>query len=117
MRTEQRKFLQKPKKNEKYLYVYHLCKSRSYQDGGIVVFSLKMNAVQRWLLTAHSRALFVDKCRMMAGNKEEDRLHEEAGKSQMKRDEEDVRKVMEVVSNWTDPFEPSENLPVLLLVV
>ena len=28
----------------------------------------------------------------------------------MKRDEEDVRKVMEVVSNWTDPFEPSEKL-------
>ena len=53
---------------------------------------------------------FVDKFRMMAGNKGEDRLHEEAGKSQMKRDEEDVRKVMEVVSNWTDPFEPSEKL-------
>ena len=28
----------------------------------------------------------------------------------MKRDEEDVSKVMEVVSNWTDPFEPSEEL-------
>ena len=29
------------KKNEKYFLVYHSCKSRSYQDGGIVVFSLK----------------------------------------------------------------------------
>ena len=48
----------KKKKNEKYLHVYHACKSRSYQDGGIVVFSLKKNAVQRWLFTAHSRALF-----------------------------------------------------------
>ena len=67
-------------KNEKYFHVYHSCKSRSYQDGGIIVFSLKKNAVQRWLLTAHSCAFFVDKCRMMTGNKEEDHLHEEAGK-------------------------------------
>ena len=78
--------------------------------GGIVGFSLKKNAVQRWLLTAHSRALFVDKCRMMTGKKEDNRLHKETGKSRMKRDEEDVRKVMEVVSSWTNPFQPSEEL-------
>ena len=79
-------------------------------NGGIVGFSLKKNAVQRWLLTAHSRARFVDKCRMMTSKKEDNRPHKEAGKSRMKRDEEDVSKVMEVVSNWTDPFEPSEEL-------
>ena len=78
--------------------------------GGIVDFSLKKNAVQRWLLTAHSRALFIDKCRAMTGKEEQNRLHKETGKSRMKRDEEDVRKVMEVVSNWTNPFEPSEEL-------
>ena len=79
-------------------------------NGGIVGFSLKKNAVQRWLLTAHSRTRFVDKCRMMTSKKEDNRPHKEAGKSRMKRDEEDVSKVMEVVSNWTDPFEPSEEL-------
>ena len=78
--------------------------------GGIVGFSLKRNAVQRWILTVQSRALFVDKCRMMAGKEEEDRLHKETAKSRIKRDEEDVRKVMEVISNWTDPFEPSEEV-------
>ena len=78
--------------------------------GGIVGFSLKKNAVQRWLLTAHSRALFVDKCRVMTGKKEDNRLHKETGKSRIKHDEEDVRRVMEVVSNWTNPFEPSEEL-------
>ena len=78
--------------------------------GGIVGFSLKKNAVQRWLLTAHSRALFVDKCRMMTGKKEDNRLHKETGKSRMKRDEEDVQKVMEVVSSWTNPFQTSEEL-------
>ncbi|KAL9973341.1 hypothetical protein ACROYT_G019783 [Oculina patagonica] len=77
--------------------------------GGIVGFSLKKNAVQRWILSAHSRALFVDKCRRMTGKKEEDRRHKEAGKSRMKRDKH-VRKVMEVVSNWKDPFEPSKEL-------
>lgn len=46
----------------------------------------------------------------MTGTKEDNRLHKEIGKSRIKRDEEDVRKVMEVVSNWTNPFEPSEEL-------
>ena len=82
---------------------------RTKTKGGIVGFSLKKNAVEQWLLTAHSRALFVDKCRMMAGKKEDNRLHKETGKSRIKCDE-DVRKVMEVVSNWTNPFEPSEEL-------
>ena len=46
----------------------------------------------------------------MAGKKEDNRLHKETGKSRIKRDEDDVRKVMEVVSNWTNPFEPLEEL-------
>ena len=45
----------------------------------------------------------------MAGKKEDNRLHKETGKSRIKCDE-DVRKVMEFVSNWTNPFEPSEEL-------
>lgn len=40
----------------------------------------------------------------------ESRLHKETGKSRLKRDEEDVIKVMEVVSGWCDPFEASEEL-------
>ena len=46
----------------------------------------------------------------MTGKKEDNRLHKESGKSRMKRDEEDVRKVIEVVSSWTNPFQPSEEL-------
>ena len=46
----------------------------------------------------------------MTGKKQDNRLHKETGKSRIKRDEEDVQKVMEVVSNWTNPFEPSEEL-------
>lgn len=30
--------------------------------------------------------------------------------ARMKRDEDDVKKVFEVISNWRNPFEPSEEL-------
>ena len=80
--------------------------------GGIVGFSLKKSAVQRWLLTAHSRATFVDKCRLMTVDTKqtENRLHKETASARVRLDEEDVRKVMEVVSNWNNPFNESEEL-------
>ena len=80
--------------------------------GGIVGFSLRKGAVQRWMITAHARAAFVDKCRKMSTGEEESqrRLHKETGSAHMKRDEEDVKKVIEVISNWRNPFEPSEEL-------
>lgn len=34
-------------------------------NGAIVGFHLTKNAIQRWILTAHSRAAFIDKCRKM----------------------------------------------------
>ena len=37
-------------------------------------------------------------------------LHKETQSARMKRDEEDVRKVMEVFSHWIDPFEASNEL-------
>ena len=80
--------------------------------GGIVGFSLRKGAVQRWMITAHSRAAFVDKCRKMSTGEDEDqrRIHKETGSARMKRDDEDVKKVIEVISNWRNPFEPSEEL-------
>ena len=80
--------------------------------GGIVGFSLRKGAVQRWMLTAHSRAAFVDKCRSMTKGIQEDQrsLHKEIGSARMTRDEEDVKKVVEVLSNWRNPFGPSEEL-------
>lgn len=64
------------------------------------------------MLTAHSCAAFIDKCRnMTTGVQVSQRsLHKETGSSQMKRDEEDVKKVIEVIGNWRNPFEPSEEL-------
>ena len=53
------------------------------------------------MITAHSRAAFVDKCLKMTTNVEESqrRLHKEASPARMKRDEDDVKKVFEVISN------------------
>ena len=75
--------------------------------GGIVGFSLRKGAVQRWILTAHSRAAFVDRCRAMStgATKNQSRHHKEAASPRVQRDETDVKKVMITVSNWRNPFE------------
>ena len=79
--------------------------------GGIVGFSLRKGAVQRWMLTAHSRAALADKCReMVSMERDQDQVHKEIARTCMQRDEADVKKVMDVVQNWYDPFEPSEEL-------
>ena len=79
--------------------------------GGIVGFSLQKGAVQRWMLTAHLRAALADKCReMVSMERDQDQVHKEIARTCMQRDEADVKKVMDVVQNWCDPFEPSEEL-------
>lgn len=79
--------------------------------GGIIGFSLKKGAVQRWIITAHSRAAFIDKCRHMTAAKgTQSHTPKERGLSRMKRDEEDVERVKEVITNWHNPFQVSEEL-------
>ena len=69
--------------------------------GGIIGFSLKKGAVQRWMLTAHARASFVDRCREMASShpQNERKGHKESGSVRKRRDEEDVQKIMDVISH------------------
>lgn len=79
--------------------------------GGIVGFSLKKPAVQRWMLTAHARAGFVDKCRqMIAMSGNDQNMHKESGSKRLEKDEEAVIKVMETIRNWRNPFDSSEDL-------
>ena len=80
--------------------------------GDIIGFSLKKGAVQRWMLTAHARASFVDRCREMASSHPQDEIkgHKESGSVRKRRDEEDVQKVMEVISQWRNPFETADDL-------
>ena len=56
-------------------------------------FSLKKSAVQRWMLTANSRAAFIDSCRKMTDSSHgRSQCHKEIGSSHIKRDEDDVKK-------------------------
>ena len=52
---------------------------------------LYYESVQRWLLTAHGRASFVDRCREMASSHPQDEIkgHKESGSVRKRRDEED----------------------------
>ena len=82
--------------------------------GGIVGFSLKKSAVQRWMLTAHSREAFIDSCRRMTDSYQgRSQYHKENGSSRIKRDEDDVTKITEVIEGWRNPFEASDELVVL----
>ena len=38
------------------------------------------------------------------------KVHKETGSSRLKKDEEDVVKVMDTIKNWRNPFDPSEEL-------
>ena len=83
--------------------------------GGIVGFSLRKGAVQKWFVTAHDRAAFVDKCRTMVatsggGQGGEQWMHKETGSARLKADEADVERVREVVGSWCNPFEESHEL-------
>ncbi len=68
--------------------------------------------MQRWMLTAHVRASFVDRCREMASSHAQDNRkgHKESGSVRKRRDEEDVQKIMEVISQWRNPFEKADDL-------
>ena len=80
--------------------------------GGVIGFSLKKGTAQRWMLTAHARASFVNRCREMASSHPQDEIkgHKESGSVRKRRDEEDVQKVMEMISQWRNPFETADDL-------
>ena len=80
--------------------------------GGIIGLSLKKGAVQWWMLTAYARASSADRCREMASLHPQDEIkgHKESGSVRKRKDEEDVKKVMEVISQWRNPFETADDL-------
>ena len=79
--------------------------------GGIIDFSLKKGAVQRWLITAHERASFSLKLKEMIGlNTNEDDIHEEFRAPRLAKDENDVERVMSVIKGRMNPFDGLEEL-------
>ena len=56
-------------------------KRNTKTKGGIIGLRLKKGAVQWWMLTAHARASFADRCREMAPSHPQDEIkgHKESG--------------------------------------
>ncbi len=64
-------------------------------------------AVQRWILTAHGRAKILQtrSCTEMAGMYDAaSKHHKDASASRMKKDENDVHKVMHTIERLANPF-------------
>ena len=62
-------------------------------------------AVQRWILTAHDRAIILQTCREIAGMYDAaSKHHKDASAPRMKKDENDVHKAMHTIENWVNPF-------------
>lgn len=81
-------------------------------NGGIIGFSLNKGAVQRWVITAHERACIKDNCFQMAdmrgyGTNVD---HKESSSSRIRKDLVDVGKVMDVVQNFSNPYECTDDL-------
>ena len=80
--------------------------------GGIIGFSLKKGAVERWVLTARTRATILGDLKKFLGIIEESNKsqHKECSKGKLSRDEEDVRKVENTIRSWINPFDKNEDL-------
>lgn len=58
-------------------------------------------AWQRWILTAHERAGIASSCRTLAGLVEGSaEAHKETRPARLKRDEDDVRRMVDTICNW-----------------
>ncbi|CAI9737603.1 Hypothetical predicted protein [Octopus vulgaris] len=78
----------------------------SKTSGGKVGISLNQGAVQRWVLTAHDRARLLQICRKMAGMYDaQNQHHKETSSPCLKKDEGDVKKVMDTIESWVNPYE------------
>ena len=79
--------------------------------GGVIGFSTKPLALQRWFLTAHVRASVTSATKHMFGVDEDRTLyHKEAGIHRIVRDEADVQNVVCVLKEtMINPFSDAEN--------
>ncbi|MGH0163445.1 UNVERIFIED_CONTAM: hypothetical protein FKN15_049046 [Acipenser sinensis] len=85
--------------------------SDSKMRGGIIGFSMKPEAVKRWILTAHECSAITTAMKSMCDLNEDAATHghEEAGPMRIRRDELDVQKTLTVLYNLsTDPFQMDE---------
>ena len=80
-------------------------------NGGIIGFSLKRGAVQRWLITAHERASFSLKLKeiIIGFSTNEDDIHKEFRVPRLAKDGNDAERVMSIIKGWLNPFDGPED--------
>lgn len=85
----------------------------SKSKGGIVGFSRREDAVERWFLTSHERAAITHSLKEMCGLENYERVgsHKEADAARMKRDQEDVERLLSSFNSGllTNPFDIPED--------
>lgn len=72
--------------------------------GGLIGFSQKPAAVQRWILSHHERAAIARKCLEMAGESTADSLKTDLKDSRKKHDEKMTRTLIDAVFSLQNPF-------------
>ena len=79
-------------------------------QGGIIGFTLSRGAVDRWMLTIHSRAAFNAACNTRAGLSFPEPTYQALEKSSIQRSLDALKKVEETLQSWVNPFAESDGL-------
>lgn len=76
-------------------------------QGGVIGFTLRKGALTRWMVTRHVTAQYTEAFKELCDQQPDvgDTYHAEHGKTRMARDEQDVTKILEFVSNAQNPFD------------
>ena len=83
------------------------CNRDTKTKGGMIGFTTRKGAVQRWILSQHERSAISKRCEEMAGQGEKTRRRKDLDKTWIKKDEEDVRSVISCIEARINPFEES----------
>ena len=80
----------------------------SKSKGGIVSITQKPEALERWFLTCHERAATTSAIKEICGIEDSERVgtHKESSQARIRRDEEDVKKLLEMFDSGllSNPF-------------
>ncbi|MCG7875527.1 MAG: hypothetical protein N0C90_04285, partial [Candidatus Thiodiazotropha endolucinida] len=93
----------------------------SKSKGGIIGIRQKAETLERWFITCHERAAITSAIKEICGIEDSDRVgsHKESSLSRIRRDEDDVRKLMDMFSSGmlSNPFvkqgEDNEVMPLV----
>jgi len=78
--------------------------------GGIIGSSTSESTVQCWILTSHVIAKLMTDLKTRIGVYADKKHPKDLGKSRMKHDKQVISRCVEIIEEWSNPFEKSENL-------